>query len=163
MNFESALCDLGASVSSMPLSICQKLDMGDMEDEPIQVVKFFIPTDFIALEMDDDLKIPIILRRPFLETASSIIDVKNGKLTLNIGENLLNFNICTNLKKHSFTGPCCSVDVMDKLAKEIDITGTNKDPLEICLTINDDEETEYLQLLDSSPSIDSKVSETPRS
>lgn len=31
MDFEKALCDLGASVSLMPLSMCKKLDMGDMK------------------------------------------------------------------------------------------------------------------------------------
>lgn len=31
MDFEIALCDLGASVILMPLFVCKKLDMGDMK------------------------------------------------------------------------------------------------------------------------------------
>lgn len=31
MDFERALCEIGASVSLMPLSVCKKLDMGEMK------------------------------------------------------------------------------------------------------------------------------------
>lgn len=31
MDFERVSCDLGASVNLMPLSVCKKLDMGDMK------------------------------------------------------------------------------------------------------------------------------------
>ncbi|KAJ9146307.1 hypothetical protein P3X46_028589 [Hevea brasiliensis] len=82
MKIDKALCDLGASVSLMPLSICQKLEvkelkpttislqladrsvkypMGILENIPIKVGKFFIPIDFFVLEMEEDVQIPIIL------------------------------------------------------------------------------------------------------
>ncbi|KAJ9180959.1 hypothetical protein P3X46_009139 [Hevea brasiliensis] len=94
-----ALCDLGASVSLMPLSICKKLEIGKLkpttislqladrsikypvgilENIPIKVGKFFIPVDFVVLEMEEDVQIPIILGRPFLATVGAIIDAKNG-------------------------------------------------------------------------------------
>ncbi|KAJ9162843.1 hypothetical protein P3X46_022585 [Hevea brasiliensis] len=87
---DKALCDLGASVSLMPLSICQKLEIGELkpttislqladrsvkypvgilENIPIKVGKFFILVDFVVLEMEEDVEIPIILGRPFLATA----------------------------------------------------------------------------------------------
>ncbi|XP_021769454.1 uncharacterized protein LOC110733674 [Chenopodium quinoa] len=68
-----ALCDLGASVSLMLLSICKKLQMGELkptrislqladrsvkfplgvlEDVPLRVGKFFIPCDFVVMEME---------------------------------------------------------------------------------------------------------------
>ena len=68
----NALCDLGASVSLLPLSICKKLDFGELrpvkmllymadrsiayptgilEDIPIRVGKFFMPVDFIILDI----------------------------------------------------------------------------------------------------------------
>ncbi|KAJ9162845.1 hypothetical protein P3X46_022587 [Hevea brasiliensis] len=96
---DKALCDLRASVSLMPLSICKKLEIGELkpttislqladrsvkypigilENIPIKVGKVFIPVDFIVLEMEEDVKIPIILGRPFMATAGAIIDVKNG-------------------------------------------------------------------------------------
>ena len=81
-----ALCDLGASASLVPLSIWSKANMGPLEpvdmnlymadgssvkatgvvdDYPIQVGKFFIPNDFIVLDMPEDPHVPIILGRPF--------------------------------------------------------------------------------------------------
>ncbi|XP_057989104.1 uncharacterized protein LOC131172176 [Hevea brasiliensis] len=64
MNIDKALYDLGA------------------KNIPIKVGKFFIPVDFIVLEMEEDVQIPIILERLFLATAGAVIDVKNGQLTL---------------------------------------------------------------------------------
>ncbi len=60
--------------------------MGILENIPIKVGKFFIPIDFVVLEMKEDVKIPIILGRPFLATTGAIIDIKNGRLTLKVGE-----------------------------------------------------------------------------
>ncbi|XP_021733426.1 DNA damage-inducible protein 1-like [Chenopodium quinoa] len=97
------LCDLGASVSLMPLSICKKLQMGELkprrislqlidrsvkfplgvlEDVPLRVGKFFIPCDFVVMEMEEDVNVPIILGRPFLATTGAIIDMKKGKILL---------------------------------------------------------------------------------
>ena len=99
MTISRALCDLGASVSLMPYSICEKLQvdnlkpttislqladrsvkypMGIIEDFSLQVGKFFIPCDFVVMEMEEDSCIPIILRRPFLATMGGMINVKNG-------------------------------------------------------------------------------------
>ncbi|XP_057999237.1 uncharacterized protein LOC131178306 [Hevea brasiliensis] len=76
-SIERALCDLGASVSLVPLSICEKLKVGDLkpttislqladrsikypvgilENVPLKVGKFFIPVDFIVLEVEEDVR-----------------------------------------------------------------------------------------------------------
>jgi hypothetical protein len=73
--FNRALCDLGASVSLMPKSIFDIIGVGELvptrislqladrsvkylvgqvEDLPLQVKKFYIPIDFIVIEMDED-------------------------------------------------------------------------------------------------------------
>ncbi|XP_048498107.2 uncharacterized protein LOC125496634 [Beta vulgaris subsp. vulgaris] len=104
---KNALCDLGASVSLMPLSICKKLNMGELkptrislqladrtmkfplgilEDVPLRVGKFFIPCDFVVMEMKEDAQVPIILGRHFLATAGAIIDMKKGKITFEVGD-----------------------------------------------------------------------------
>lgn len=98
-SFDKALCDLGASVSLMPHSVYEKLGIGEIKPTrmslqladrsvrlPLQVGKFFIPVDFVVIEMEEDQQISIILGRPFLATAGAVIDVKNGKLTLQVGE-----------------------------------------------------------------------------
>ncbi|KAJ9173786.1 hypothetical protein P3X46_016890 [Hevea brasiliensis] len=55
-----------------------KYPVGILENIPIKVGKFFIPVDFVVLQMEEDVKIPIILGIPFLATTGAIIDVKNG-------------------------------------------------------------------------------------
>ncbi|XP_074356413.1 uncharacterized protein LOC141696126 [Apium graveolens] len=116
---DNALCDLGASVSVMPLSIFQKLNMGELkytqmtlqmadrsikyplgilEDVPVRVGKFYIPVDFVVLDMEEDSQIPIILGRPFLCTTGAVIDVKSGTLTLSVGDDNITFTLAFALK-----------------------------------------------------------------
>ncbi|XP_065618979.1 uncharacterized protein LOC136063037 [Quercus suber] len=59
--FDRALCDVGASINLMPLSVFRKLGLGE--------------ADFIVLDMDEDEEIPLILGRPFLATERTLIDV----------------------------------------------------------------------------------------
>ncbi|XP_074374298.1 uncharacterized protein LOC141714693 [Apium graveolens] len=99
MGIKKALCNLGASVSLMLHSMYQKLGLGELkktrisfqladrsikyplgvlEDVLVKVDKFVISCDFVVLEMNEDVSIPIILGRPFLATAGANIDVKAG-------------------------------------------------------------------------------------
>ncbi|KAK9672916.1 hypothetical protein RND81_12G134600 [Saponaria officinalis] len=93
VSVKKTLCDLGASVSLMPLSICNKLTM----DIPIQVEKLTFPCDFVVIDIKEDLSrliitpIPIILGRPFLATTGTLIDVKGGKLSMNLGDDKVEF------------------------------------------------------------------------
>ncbi|XP_042387814.1 uncharacterized protein LOC121979902 [Zingiber officinale] len=107
-------CNLGASVSLMPFSLCKRLGLGDqmlttmtlqlakhscryplgiLEDVLVQIRGIVVPTDFVILEMDEDSQIPIILGRPFLVTVKVIIDVKIYKLSFTVGRNKLEFNL----------------------------------------------------------------------
>ena len=73
--FERALCDLGASINLMPLSIFKSLGLGEarpttvtlqladrslkhsrgvIEDVLVKVDKFIFPADFIVLDMEED-------------------------------------------------------------------------------------------------------------
>ncbi|XP_071717730.1 uncharacterized protein [Rutidosis leptorrhynchoides] len=89
-----ALVDLGASVNLMPYSIIKKLNLGELKptrmvlkmgnhtfDTPIgiakdlmvKVGKLTFSSDFVILEMLEDEYFPIILGRPFLNTADETI------------------------------------------------------------------------------------------
>ena len=57
-----------------------------IEDVLVKVDKFIFPIDFVVLEMEEDHEIPFILGRPFLGKGQALIDVKNGELTLHVGE-----------------------------------------------------------------------------
>ncbi|XP_010532321.1 PREDICTED: uncharacterized protein LOC104808342 [Tarenaya hassleriana] len=96
ISIDRALFDLGTDVNLLPLSIFKKLNVGELkptrmilqlanrsvkypvgifEDVPLKVRNFYIPVDFVVLDMDEHSKIPIILGRPFLNTADAIIHV----------------------------------------------------------------------------------------
>src|SRR3954470_12766566 len=62
----------------VPICIC--------EDVPVEVANCLILTDFVVLDMLNDGSMSIILRRPFLKTAGSIIDCNKGKITFNVND-----------------------------------------------------------------------------
>ncbi|KAG7531740.1 Retrotransposon gag domain [Arabidopsis suecica] len=124
--FNNSLCDLGASVSLMPLSVAKRLGFdklkpssihliladrsvrvphGMLEDLPVKIGSVEIPTDFVVLEMDEEPKDPLILGRPFLATAGALIDVQMGKIDLNLGKNLhMSFDIAKKMKNPTIEG-----------------------------------------------------------
>ena len=57
-----------------------------LEDLSVTIGSVEIPTDFVVLEIDEEPKDPLILGRPFLSTAGALIDVRKGKIDLNLGE-----------------------------------------------------------------------------
>ncbi|GJX97597.1 putative reverse transcriptase domain-containing protein [Tanacetum coccineum] len=57
----------------------------------VGIGKFTFPIDFIILDMPEDIKGPLILRRPFLSTAHAKIDVYKRKITLRVGEERIVF------------------------------------------------------------------------
>ena len=83
-----ALVDLGSSTNILPLSVCQKIGILDMEPtkmvlqladksitKPVGIVKgvmvelenFLFPTDFMVMDIDKYDGIPLILGRPFMK------------------------------------------------------------------------------------------------
>ena len=94
-NYECfALCDLGASVSTIPRTLCDLLDfcnfddcslnfhladstikkpMGRINDVLIVANRNYVPVDFIVLDIDCNPSYPIILGRPFLRTVGVIL------------------------------------------------------------------------------------------
>ncbi|GJZ36219.1 mitochondrial proton/calcium exchanger protein-like protein isoform X1 [Tanacetum coccineum] len=110
--FDNALVDLGASVSVMPLSTYLNLGLGELahtkltveladrtvkypkgiaENVLVGIGKFTFPVDFIILDMPEDIKVPLILGRPFLSTARAKIDVYKRKITLRVREERIVF------------------------------------------------------------------------
>ncbi len=94
-----------------------KYPVGILENIPFKVGKFFIPVDFVILEMEEDVQIPIILGRPFLATAKAIIDAKNGWLTIKVGDEEVEFNLFSTMKHKLEFDECFKVDIVDKQLK----------------------------------------------
>jgi hypothetical protein len=139
VQFKRALCDLGASVSLMPKSVYDRLGVGELkptriflqladqsvklplgvvEDLPIQIGKFFVPIDFVVVDMDEDTHTPLLLGRPFLNTAKAVIYVHDGIITMNIGEEKLTFDIKRSMRYPSNDQSVFSVDILDRLIDE---------------------------------------------
>jgi hypothetical protein len=93
----NAVADLGASINLMPYSLYAKLcleilkptrmsvrlanrsfqyPVGMVENMLVEVGKFTFPVDFVILEIEEDIKVPLILGRPFLHTADAVTRVK---------------------------------------------------------------------------------------
>nr|GEU45548.1 reverse transcriptase domain-containing protein [Tanacetum cinerariifolium] len=109
-----ALADLGASINLMPLSvwkmlslpelfpICMTLELADRsisrpvgvsEDVFVKVGTFHFSTDFVVVDFDAGLRVPLILERSFLNTGRALIDVYEGELTLRVGNKAITFNL----------------------------------------------------------------------
>jgi len=59
---------------------------GIAENIPVKIQNFFIPIDFVVLDMEVDAKTPLILGTPFLSIANAHIDVGAGEIQLNIND-----------------------------------------------------------------------------
>ena len=134
LRIEKALCDLGASINLMPLSLVHrlgitevkptrvslqladrsvKLPYGIIEDVLVKVDRFFVPTDFLILDMEEDVNLPLILGRPFLATSRALIDVEEGELTLRFQNNKVKFKVFQAMDSATKTAQCYKVDVME--------------------------------------------------
>ena len=134
----SALCDIGSSVSVLPLSVHEAMSLGDLRntamslqladrtirkpegilaDVPVLVGKFAYPVDFVVLEMEDNSE-AVILGRPFLATAGAMIDVKGAKLTLQFGneEATFDMNHVTHIPGEG--EQCFNVDIIDEAVEQ---------------------------------------------
>ncbi|XP_019175574.1 PREDICTED: uncharacterized protein LOC109170892 [Ipomoea nil] len=110
---KGSLCDLGASVSVMPLSLCMKVNLGKpkpinltlcmadqststivgiLEDVPVCADKYFVPVNFIVIDAQENPEIPLILGRPFLVTTGALIDARKGTMIFHFGEDKVEFN-----------------------------------------------------------------------
>jgi len=87
--------------------------VGILEDVPIKVGYLYVLVDFVILEIEEDLHSPIILGRSFLATAGCHVDLKNGKLSFDVGGDHVEFNLFKASKFPSISDECHIIDVVD--------------------------------------------------
>ncbi|XP_049348575.1 uncharacterized protein LOC125813105 [Solanum verrucosum] len=113
------LCDLGASINLMPLSVYQNLGLGNpkrttvilqladrstakpegvVEDVLVQVGSLIFPVDYVFLDFEPDSEVPFILGRPYLATGRALIDVAAGQLTMRAHDKVEVFDVYRALK-----------------------------------------------------------------
>jgi hypothetical protein len=137
------MCDLGASINVMPLSIFTSLNVGPLketgvviqladrsivhpegvlEDVLLQVKNLIFPVDFYILDMEDDKSSnssDVLLGRPFLSTAKAEIDMHNGILTMEFDGEQIKFNMYDAMKFPGEVFNVSIVDIVDPFAQEI--------------------------------------------
>ncbi|GJR70900.1 mitochondrial proton/calcium exchanger protein-like protein isoform X1 [Tanacetum coccineum] len=110
--FDNAFADLGVSISVMSLLTYLNLGLGELahtkltveladrtvkypkgiaENMLVGIGKFVFPVDFIILDMPEDVKLSLILGRPFLSTTHTMIDVFKRKITLRVRDEKIIF------------------------------------------------------------------------
>nr|KYP53525.1 hypothetical protein KK1_024417 [Cajanus cajan] len=113
-----------------------KLPHGIVEDMIVKVDKFMFPVDFVVMDMEEDLEVPLILGRPFMKTARVIIDMDDGKLKVRVQDEEVNFNVFEAMK---FPKDCFRIDVLDDVYLETQRNFKNLSPLEKALSMFDEE------------------------
>lgn len=175
--FGKALCDLGASINLMPLSIYSQLGLpevkptnvtlqladrsltypwGKVEDILVKVDKFSFPADFIVLDFEEDKEISLILGRLFLATGRTLIDAQKGELTMRVQDQEVTFNVFKAMQFPKEAEDCLRIDWVESAVNEFSEGNVYGDPLETTLvsshaTIYPDA-LEYLNMLNASPS-----------
>ncbi|XP_023737456.2 uncharacterized protein LOC111885433 [Lactuca sativa] len=100
-----ALADSGASVNLMPYSFFKKLDLPE--------------TKANSHDIEADPQVPIILGRPFLNTLSAIVDMRDSKLTLWVGDDSVTFEVDQAMKyARNSDDTAFSIDMLDELLEE---------------------------------------------
>ncbi|GJV86109.1 putative nucleotidyltransferase, ribonuclease H [Tanacetum coccineum] len=130
-----ALADLGASISLMPYSMFLRLNLGDLKPTQmcielankttqfpkeitknvmVKIDKFVFLVHFVILDMEEDHKIPIILGRLFLATSHAMIDVFNKKISFEVRDEIITFNLEKSMRfPPTDEDTCHSADIID--------------------------------------------------
>jgi len=153
-HIEKALLDLRASVNLLPYSVYMQLGLGELkptsmtlqladwsvkiprgivEDVLIKVDKFYFPMDFIVLDTESvqnvGVQISVILGRPFLATANTLINCRMGVMKISFGNMTVELNIFDISKRPRECDEIGSVCLIEEIIEE---ESSTKDPLEAC-------------------------------
>ena len=107
-----------------------RIPKGVLENVPIRIYEFHIPTDFVVLKYRHEPKDPLILGRSFLGTADAVIDVRKGSICLKIGDLSINIDMENLVKKPLIDGKTFFVDHLSKAVDQSFIDMCSNDPLE---------------------------------
>ncbi|XP_061351339.1 uncharacterized protein LOC133296385 [Gastrolobium bilobum] len=145
INVGRELCDLGANINLMPLSVMKSLRIFELkpimvslqladrtlrrpnkviEDVLVKVEKFIFPADFVVLDMEEEGNMSLLLGKPFLAIARAIIDVEKGKPELRMDDKKVTINVFDAMKHAEDNNDCFRVEILKELflGKEEDQT-----------------------------------------
>ncbi|XP_070015516.1 uncharacterized protein [Nicotiana sylvestris] len=141
-DFARALCDNGASINFMPLSIYKqaglgmprptsmRLQMADrsikrpvgiVDDVLVKVEKFHLPADFVILDCAVDKEIPIVLGRPFLAIARELMYSKRNEIKFRVNDEEVTFQASKGMKLLHEYDSISVIDVVDEVEDAVEI------------------------------------------
>ncbi|GAU49183.1 hypothetical protein TSUD_133780 [Trifolium subterraneum] len=136
LHVRRALCDLGASINLMPLSMMKRIPgavakptkmqlsladrsithpYGILQNVLVRCAEFVFPADFVILDMEEDAEVPLLLGRPFLAIGRTLIDVEKGELMFRLDDEQICFQV---FEATTFGEPvpeCLKVDVLEEV------------------------------------------------
>ncbi|GJZ66408.1 reverse transcriptase domain-containing protein [Tanacetum coccineum] len=115
-----ALADLDASINLMPLFIWKKLLLAELT--PTQMILELADRSTTSLSVVDyviDPRVPLILRRPFLRMARTLINVYDEELTLRVDDEAITFKV-GQTSRYSYNDAVSinQIDVIDVACEE---------------------------------------------
>ncbi|XP_015970356.1 uncharacterized protein LOC107493835 [Arachis duranensis] len=140
MAIDKSLCVLGASINLMPLAMMKnlmieeikstrmslqladrslKIPNGVVENPLVKVRNFIFPAGFIVLDMDEEGSNSIILGRPFLAIAITIIDVGKSEMIFKVHDEQMTINVFKAMQYPAEKENCMRIDVVNTLVNEI--------------------------------------------
>ena len=90
---------------------------GFIEDVLVWVGELIFPVDFYVLNMEEGFShgsVPIILGKPFMKTARTMIDVYAGTLSMEFGDTVVHFNILDAMKHPSKDHSVFHAEILDQ-------------------------------------------------
>ncbi|KAK4708990.1 hypothetical protein R3W88_029915 [Solanum pinnatisectum] len=140
LQFAKALCDLGASINLRSYVIYKQLGLGEpkattmrllmvdrsikhlvgiLYDIMVKVDRFIFSANFVILDCEIDVEIPIILGIPFLGTGRALVDVESRELKFRVNEDKVTFNMCKSMKHPSDIHVVSTVDIIDEAVASV--------------------------------------------
>ncbi|XP_015960156.1 uncharacterized protein LOC107484059 [Arachis duranensis] len=140
MALDKSLCDLGASINLMPLSMMRKLTIEELKPTRMSLVmadrsiktpngivenllvkfeKFIFHADFVILDTEEERNKSIILGRPFLATTRAIIDVDKGEMIFRVHNEQMVINVFKAMQHPPEPEDYMRVDMIQSLVEEM--------------------------------------------
>ena len=78
-----------------------------IEDVLVKVHHFTFPADFVVMDIEEDVVIPLILGHPFMLTANCVVDMGKGKMEMGVDDQKIKFDLFDS-EKHLLDQNICS-------------------------------------------------------